>query len=93
MKIFVQSYTLFESFLGGSVVKNLPTSAGEAGSVPGSGRSPGEGNGDSLEYSCLADPTDRGTEGPGRLRSMVLQKELQDLVTKHHPFCKGVCKL
>ena len=43
-------------FPGGSVVKNLPAnegSAGDAGSVPGWGRSPGEGNGNPLQYSCL----------------------------------------
>ena len=75
MKIFVQRYTLFESASGGSVVKNLPTSAGEVGSIPGSGRSPGEGNGNSLQYSCLADPIGRATEEPGGLQSVVLEKE------------------
>ena len=35
------------------MVKNLPASAGDVGSVPGSGRSPGEGNGSPLRYSCL----------------------------------------
>ena len=47
-------------FPGGSAVKNLPTNAGDAGSVPGLGRSPGEGNGNPLQYSCLENPTDRG---------------------------------
>ena len=46
-------------FLGGSVVKNPPANAGDAGSVPGSGRSPGEGNGNPLQYSCLGNPMDR----------------------------------
>ena len=36
------------------VVKNPPANAGDAGSTPGSGRSPGEGNGNPLQYSCLA---------------------------------------
>ena len=48
---------------GGSVVKNLPASArdaGDMGSIPGSGRSPGGGNGNPLQYSCLENPTDRG---------------------------------
>ena len=40
-------------FTGGSVVKNLPASAGEMGSIPGLGRSPGEWNGTSFQYSCL----------------------------------------
>ena len=43
-------------FPGGSVVKHPPANAGDAGdvgSIPGSGRSPGEGNGNPLQYSCL----------------------------------------
>ena len=49
-----------EGFPGGSVVKNLPANAEDVGSVPGSGRSPGEGNGNPLKYSCLGNPMDRG---------------------------------
>ena len=45
---------------GGSAVKNLPTNARDTGSVPGSGRSPGEGNGNLLQYSCLENPMSRG---------------------------------
>ena len=44
-------------------VKNLPVKAGDvrdAGSFPGSGRSPGEGNGNPLQNSCLENPMDRG---------------------------------
>ena len=44
----------------GSVVKNLPANARDAGSIPGSGRTPGEGNGNPLQYSCLGNPMDRG---------------------------------
>ena len=44
----------------GSVVKNLPANAGAMGSIPESGRSPGEGNGNPLQYSCMGNPTDRG---------------------------------
>ena len=40
--------------------KNLPVNAGDAGSIPGSGRSPGEGNGNPLQYSCLENPMDKG---------------------------------
>ena len=47
-------------FPGSSVVKNLPASAGYMGLIPGSGRSPGEGNGNPLQYSCLGNPMDRG---------------------------------
>ena len=48
---------------GGTVVKNLPANAGDAGdagSIPGSGKSPGEGNGNPLQYSCLKNSMDRG---------------------------------
>ena len=47
-------------FPGVSVVKNPPANAGDAGLIPGLGRSPGEGNGNPLQYSCLEDPMDRG---------------------------------
>ena len=46
--------------LGGSMIKNPPVNAGDAGSIPGSGRSPGEGNGNPLQHSCLKNPMDRG---------------------------------
>ena len=49
--------------LGDTVIKNLPASAGDirdVGSIPGLGRSPGGGNGNPLQYSCLENPTDRG---------------------------------
>ena len=47
-------------FPGGSVVMNPPANAGDTGSVPGSERSPGEGNGNPLHYSCLENYMDRG---------------------------------
>ena len=47
-------------FPGGSVVKNLPDNAGDMGSILELGRSPGEGNGNPLQYSCLGNPMDRG---------------------------------
>ena len=40
--------------------KNLPANAGDTGSIPGSGRSPEEGNGNSLQFSCLGNPMDQG---------------------------------
>ena len=42
------------------VVKNLPAKAGDTGSFPGSGRSPGGGHGNPLQYSCLENPMDIG---------------------------------
>ena len=47
-------------FLGDSAGKNLPASAGDPALMPGSGRFSGEGNGNSLQDSCLGNPTDRG---------------------------------
>ena len=47
-------------FPGGSVVKNLPANAGDVGSIPGSGRSPGVGNRNPLQHSCLENSVDRG---------------------------------
>ena len=41
-------------------VKNLPANAGDLGLIPGLGRSPGEGNGNPLQYSFLENPMDRG---------------------------------
>ena len=65
------------SFPGGSVVKNPPANAGVMGSIPKSGRSPGEGNGNLLQYSCLGNPMDR----PGGLHSMGSQRVGYDLAT------------
>ena len=47
-------------FLGGSVVKNPPTNAGDVGLILGPGRSPGEGSGNPFQYSHMENPTDRG---------------------------------
>ena len=46
-------------FPGGSVVKDLPAKSGDVGLIPGPGRSPTEGNGNPLQYSCLGNPMDR----------------------------------
>ena len=51
-----------QDFPSGSVIKNLPPNAGDAGNSgwgPGLGRSHGEGNGNPLQHSCLENPTDR----------------------------------
>ena len=45
---------------GGSEVKVSAYNAGDTGSIPGSGRYPGEGNGNPLQYSCLENPMERG---------------------------------
>ena len=45
---------------GGSMVMNSPGNAGDTGTIPGLERSPGEGNGNPPQYSCLGNPMDRG---------------------------------
>ena len=50
----------FHHFPGGSEVKASACNEGDLGSIPGLGRSPGEGNGYPLQYSCLENPMDRG---------------------------------
>ena len=59
----LNTHTVYRIFSDGSVVKNLPTNTGntrDVGSIPGLGRSPGEGNGNPLQYSCLENPMDGG---------------------------------
>ena len=73
-------------FPGGLVVKNLPASEGDprdSGSIPGWGRSPGEGNGNTFQYSCLENPMDRGARWA---KVHGLAKLGHDLVTKPAPF-------
>ena len=52
--------TLKVGFPGGSEGKESACNAGDLGLIPGLGRSPGEGNGNPLQYSCLENPMDRG---------------------------------
>ena len=61
--------------LGSSDGKESAWSAGDLGSIPGLGRSPGEGNGNPLQYSCLENPW---TEEPGGLPSMGSQRVEHD---------------
>ena len=53
--------TVLWGFPGSSDSKESAWNARDPGSIPGSGRSPGEGNGYPLQYSCLENPMDRGT--------------------------------
>ena len=57
MQIPKEKTDLFDWGLDG---KASAYNAGDLGSIPGSGRSPGEGNGNPLQYSCLENPMDRG---------------------------------
>ena len=65
------------------MIKNLPTNAGDigdAGSIPGSGRSLGEGNGNPLQYFCLGNPMDRGA---WRVTVYGVPKVVKDRVAWH----------
>ena len=73
-------------FSGGSVVKNLPANArdtGELGLIPRSGRSPGGGSGNSLQYSCWKHPR---TEEPGGLQSLMSQSNTQQALTQNSTY-------
>ena len=59
IRVFSSESVLPIKFPGGSEVKASASNAGDLGSIPGSGRSPGEGNGNPLQYSCLENPMDR----------------------------------
>ena len=58
--MFLIFVSFWDDVSGGSVVKNPPANAGDVGSVLGSGRSPGEGKGNPLQYSCLENSMNRG---------------------------------
>ena len=64
----------FQDFPGVSDGKAFAYNAGDLGSIPGSGRSPGEGNGNPLQYSCLGNWQVPWTEEQARLQSMGSQK-------------------
>ena len=73
------------NFPHSSVGKESACNAGDLSSIPGLGRSPGEGNGNPLQYSCLENPMDRGAwwatfHGVSRVR--------HDLATKPPPYFK-----
>ena len=55
---------MYRGFPCGLVVTNLPANTGDTDSIPGSGRSPGEGNDNPLQYSCLENSMDRGAGYP-----------------------------
>ena len=78
---YMQILCPFYGLLSGSVAKNPPASAGDVGSILGSGRSTGEGNVNPLQYSCLGNSMDRGAWW---LQPMGLQVRY-DLATKPPP--------
>ena len=96
MGIYLVQYLHFEGFPGSSAEKNPPVNAEDSGLVSGLGRSLLEGNGNSLQYSCLGDPMDRGIRWAtvhevARVRHDIVTKEQQqhvhfeDVIIKRHP--------
>ena len=65
------------------IVKNPPTKAGDVALIPGSGRSPEEGNGNPLQYSCLGNPMERGA---WRATVHRVARVRHDLVTKQQKY-------
>ena len=57
--MFLKRAIVIVGFPGGSVVKNLPVDAGDAGSIAGSGRCPGGGHGNPIQYSCMENSRQR----------------------------------
>ena len=77
-----------KGFPGGSVVKNRPANAGDpgdAGLIPGLERSPGEGTGNLLQYSCLGNPMDRGAWWDKAHRVAKSLTQLSDQACMHAP--------
>ena len=85
MKLHSLSTLKDRGFPGGSVVKNLPANAGDAGLIPGLERSPGERNGNPLQYSCLRNPMERGAwwatiHGVAGVRQDLVTKQLLNIL-------------
>ena len=72
----------YKGFPSRSADKEPACSAGDPGSIPGSGRSPGEGNGHPPQYSCLGNPMNRGA---WRARVHGVARVRHDLVTQPPP--------
>ena len=90
-----QPFSKLQGFPGGSVVKNPPRNTGDAGSIPESERSPGGGNGNPLQYSCLENPMDRGarwaTQRVGHNWAHIAYTHSFLLASQVFGFCGGCC--
>ena len=82
-------------FPGGSEVKASACNAGDQGLIPGSGRSPGEGNGNPLQYSCMENPMDGGAWWATVPRVTKSQTQLSDFTFSYdtNQFLEGTKKL
>ena len=74
---------MYTDFLGGSDGKASAYNEGDQGSIPGSGRSPGERNGNPLQYSCLENPMDGGAWWATVHRVTKSQTRLSDFTSLH----------
>ena len=74
--VCIYIYVMYPIYWASLEVKNPPTNAGDVGLIPGLGRSPGEGKGNPLQYSCFGNPMDSRA---GRLQSVVSQKNQTQL--------------
>ena len=92
-RLQLRLYINLPSFLGfpsGLVVKNLPVNSGAAGdlsSIPGLGRSPGKGNGNPLQCSCLENPMDRGAWRATVYGVAKSRTRLSNWALMHHHHC------
>ena len=80
-----------EGLPGGTVVKNLPANArdaGDLGLISGSGRPPGRGNGNPLQYSCPGNPMDRGARGATSMWSQRVGHDWASTYIEHTLLCK-----
>ena len=80
-------HTHSQGFPDDSVVKNPPAHAGDTGFTPGSGRSPREGNGNPIQYSCLENPMDGGAWWAtvhGIAKELVMTEQLNNNNTHSH---------
>ena len=73
------------------MAKNLPATAGDVGSTPGLGRSPGGGNGNTLQYSCLGNPMDRGA-CQATVCGVVKQLNVTEQLSTHNTY-QALCEL
>ena len=83
-QIFTEHQLCVVAFLGDTMVVNPPANAGDAGLIPGSGRSSGGGNSNPLQYSCLKNPMDKGVTVHGVAKS---QTWLSDWAHVHFMGC------
>ena len=88
--MYLKEIKPFLGFPAGSEVKGPACNAGDLGSIPGLERSPGEGNGNPLQYSCLENPMDRGAWWATVHRVAKSRTRLSDFTFTFKPFLDSV---